>query len=410
MLKKLVGVRKIIHMDLDAFFCAVEELNHPGLKNKAFAVGGDPKTRGVVASCSYAARQFGVHSAMPMAQALSLCPSLIVISSHHQHYREYSRAVMTILEQYSAIIEKMSIDEAFLDVTDLQEEPGIIAKTIQQDIKRKTRLPSSFGVSVNKLVAKIANDYGKKQHDGISYPEVITVVEPGQEKHFLAPLSVSRLWGVGEKTQRELRKIGIQTIGQLAQYEQDLLVNRFGKHGLALYRHANGMDHRPVEGYRERKSLSQEVTFSTNIDSENILRKTVLRLSEKVGSDLRHEGLSGFTIKIKYRFKDFSTFTRQITLLEPTNLDSVLFTTAWNLFLKEWDKKSPIRLVGVGVSNFSTQYQQLSLWDVDMQKEGRLFSAIDSLKNKYGKDIIQRAAYLSDNLITNEAFDMDDDI
>ncbi len=360
--------RKIIHMDLDAFFCAVEELNNPRLKNRAFAVGGDPKMRGVVSSCSYAARQFGVHSAMPMAQALRLCSSLIVISTNHHRYSEYSQAVMSILGKYSALVEKMSIDEAFLDVSDIQMKPGEIAKTIQSEIKKQTALPTSFGVSVNKLIAKIANDFGKKQHKGISYPEVITIVDPGMEKEFLAPLSVDRLWGVGEKTQVELKKIGIRTIGQLASYDQSLLVNQFGKHGLDLHRHANGLDERPVETSHERKSLSQEVTFSKDVDSEVILRKTILRLSEKVGSNLRHEGLSAFTIKIKYRFKDFSTFTRQITLIEPTNLDSVIFSSAWNLFIKYWDKKSAIRLIGVGVSKFSEQFQQLSLWDSTGQK------------------------------------------
>jgi DNA polymerase-4 len=402
--------RKIIHMDLDAFFCAVEALHKPELQNKAFAVGGDPTTRGVVASCSYAARQFGVHSAMPMAQAIRLCPSLIIISNNHQHYRAYSQVVMSILGNYSALIEKMSIDEAFIDVSDIQMPPGDIAKAIQMKIKNQTGLPSSFGVSINKLVAKIANDHGKKQHKGITYPEVITIIEPGKESQFLAPLPVGRLWGVGEKTQIQLKKIGVHTIGQLAAYDLDLLTNRFGKHGVDLHRYANGIDNRSVETSHERKSLSQEVTFSTDIDSEIILRKTVLRLSEKVGSDLRHHGLSGFTIKIKYRFKDFSTFTRQITLPEPTNLDSILFTSAWSLFLKSWDKRSPIRLIGVGVSRFSEQYQQLSIWDSEMQKEEKLFSAIDLLKDKYGKNIIQRAAYLGDTSFASDAFDTDEEL
>ncbi|MAT43379.1 MAG: DNA polymerase IV [Anaerolineaceae bacterium] len=399
--------RKIIHMDLDAFFCAVEELNNPSLKNKAFAVGGDPKTRGVVSSCSYAARQFSVHSAMPMAQALRLCPSLIVISTNHHRYSEYSKAVMSILENYSALIEKMSIDEAFMDVSDIQLMPGDIARTIQSEIKKKIGLPTSFGVSVNKLVAKIANDYGKKQHKGISYPEQITIVNPGMEKSFLAPLSVGSLWGVGEKTQQELKKIGIHTIGDLASYDQNLLVNRFGKHGVDLFKHANGLDERPVVTSHERKSLSQEVTFTKDIESEVILRKTMLRLCEKLGSHLRHEGLSAYTIKVKYRYKDFSTYTRQITLPEPTNHDMVLLDTGWNLFLKYWNKINAIRLIGIGVSNFSSHYQQLSLWDSFDKKEMQLFKIIDSLKDKYGKDIIIRASDLSDKL---SSYDIEEEI
>lgn len=397
-------------MDLDAFFCAVEELNNPHLKNKAFAVGGDPKTRGVVSSCSYAARQFGVHSAMPMAQALRLCPSLIVISTNHHRYSEYSQAVMAILVNYSALIEKMSIDEAFMDVSDIQLLPGDIAKTIQDEIKKQIGLPTSFGVSVNKLVAKIANDYGKKQHKGISYPEVITVIKPGMEKSFLAPLPVGRLWGVGEKTQLELKKIGIHTIGELASYDQNLLVNRFGKLGMDLSKHANGLDERPVEPSHERKSLSQELTFSKDVESEVILRKTMLRLCEKIGSHLRHEGLSAYTIKVKYRYKDFSTYTRQITLPEPTNHDIVLLNTGWDLFLRYWNKNNAIRLIGIGVSNFSSHYQQLSLWDSTDKKEVQLFKTIDSLKDKYGKDIIIRASALSEKLSSNESFDVEEDL
>ncbi len=402
--------RKIIHMDLDAFFCAVEELNDPRLKNRAFAVGGDPKTRGVVSSCSYAARQFGVHSAMPMAQALRLCPSLIVISTNHQRYSENSQVVMSILGNYSALIEKISIDEAFMDVSDIQLKPGEIAKLIQTEIKKQTGLPTSFGVSVNKLVSKIANDYGKKLYKGITYPEVITAIDPGKEKQFLAPLSVDRLWGVGEKTQTDLKKIGIRTIGQLASYDPGLLENRFGKHGLALHRHANGLDERPVETIHERKSLSQEVTFSEDVDSETVLRKMMLRLSEKIGSNLRHEGIKAYTVKVKYRFTDFSTYTRQVTLTEPTDHDFVLLNTAWDLFIKYWDKKSAIRLIGIGVSKFSDQVHQLSIWDSLDKKEEKLFKTIDSLKDKYGKDIIQRAAYLRDKPFFEDNFDTEEEI
>jgi DNA polymerase-4 len=230
------------------------------------------------------------------------------------------------------------------------------------------------------------------------------------EKSFLAPLPVGRLWGVGEKTQLELKKIGIHTIGELASYDQNLLVNRFGKLGMDLSKHANGLDERPVEPSHERKSLSQEVTFSKDVESEVILRKTMLRLCEKIGSHLRHEGLSAYTIKVKYRYKDFSTYTRQITLPEPTNHDIVLLNTGWDLFLRYWNKNNAIRLIGIGVSNFSSHYQQLSLWDSTDKKEVQLFKTIDSLKDKYGKDIIIRASALSDKLSMNESFDVEEDL
>ncbi len=387
--------RKILHMDLDAFFCAVEELSHPELRNTSFAVGGDPGERGVVSSCSYAARQKGIHSAMPMAQAVRLDPQLIIIHTNHKKYAQLSAQVMQILGDYTALIEQISIDEAFLDISDLADDPYSVAIRIQKQIKSMLLLPSSFGVASNKLLAKMANDYGKKQHHGAGYPEKITVIKNGEEKAFLAPLPVERLWGVGDKTRILLKNIGVQKIGQLAACDPKLLNTYFGKYGADLHRHANGIDDRPVESYQERKSLSQEITFSKDVSSEKSLRKAFLKICEEIGKNLRHENLCALTIRVKYRYADFSTFTRQTTLDEPTFKDLIVFNRAWELFLSAWDKNRSIRLIGVGVSKFSDYFHQPSLFVQENKKDEKLLEAMDQLKNKYGNDIIQRAAFIN---------------
>ena len=208
--------RKILHLDLDAFFCSVEELLDPSLKGKPFAVGGNPQGRGVVSSCSYAARKFGVHSAMPMARALSLCPELIVIHHRHGLYSEYSNKVMDILRSHTPLFQQVSIDEAFLDVSDLPKPAGAIAREIQERVDREVHLPCSLGVATNKLVAKVANDFGKSQVKSGQAPRQITIVPPGEEAAFLAPLDIQSLWGIGPKTSQKLHGQGIHTIGQLA--------------------------------------------------------------------------------------------------------------------------------------------------------------------------------------------------
>jgi DNA polymerase-4 len=252
-----MALRKIIHLDLDAFFCAVEELHDASLTGKPFAVGGRPDERGVVASCSYAARAYGVRSAMPMAQALRLCPGLRILSSHHRLYHEVSAKVMDHLHRLTPLVEQISIDEAFLDVSDLSQDPIDIARLLQESINTDLKLPCSLGVATNKLVAKIANDVGKAATRGSGPPNAITDAPPGQEAAFLAPLPVLTLWGVGPKTADRLSDIGVQTIGDLARLPEKELIGMFGKVGQELWLHANGIDDRPIITEHEIKSISQ---------------------------------------------------------------------------------------------------------------------------------------------------------
>jgi DNA polymerase-4 len=389
-------VRKILHIDLDAFFCAVEELHDPSLKGKPFAVGGKADQRGVVASCSYAARQFGVRSAMPMSRALRLCPDLIVISSRHGDYSAVSKQVMALLD-ISPFIERISIDEAFVEVTDLPDPVESIAKTLQNKINTALNLPVSIGAATNKLVAKIANDWGKQQKSGAEPPNAITVIPPGEEAAFLAPLPVQSLWGIGPKTAEKLGALGINTIGALAQTPKETLEMLFGRFGPDLRERALGIDDRPVGSERGVKSVSNEITFAQDLTDEKLILSHLRSLSDQVGRRLRKAVLAGATVQIKLRWADFTTITRQKTLPSPTNLDKEIFETAAELFRENWPRGKPVRLIGVGVSNLSPPIRQLSLWDDDHQREGNLLSAIDALRERYGREIIQRGHRMNED-------------
>ena len=383
--------RKILHIDLDAFYCAVEELLDPSLRGKAFAVGGLPDERGVVSSCSYPARRYGIHSAMPMAQALRRLPRLIVVHGHYSDYSQASHRTMEILENITPLVEQISIDEAFLDVTDLPEDGRVIAEGIQRSIFQEVKLPSSLGVAQNKLMAKIANNIGKASHRGDGPPMAIKVVSPGSEADFLAPLPVKELWGIGPKTAARLESHGILTIGDLAALPEKWLVEAFGVSGASLYRHARGIDTRPVSLSHDTKSISNEVTFSKDIRDIVVLKDNLRRQAEKVGRQLRKAELIATTVRIKLRWSDFSTLTRQETLSEPFDQDSVIFNTAWTLFEKTWIPGKPVRLVGLGVSNLQQKAIQLNLWETDGERERRLLTALDDLRDRYGKDVIRRA-------------------
>jgi len=381
--------RKIIHLDLDAFFCAVEEILNPALKGRAFAVGGRPEERGVVSSCSYAARAFGVRSAMPMGRALGLCPGLLVISTQHNLYGKYSRQVMDRLHGWTALVEQISIDEAFLDLSDLSESSASLAHRIQSQIQNELGLPCSLGVATNKLVAKIATDVGKAARRSNQPPRAITVVPPGQEAAFLAPLPVQSLWGIGPKSATRLGELGIHTIGELASWDQKDLVKIFGKSGYDLARRARGLDDSPITTEHEAKSISQEVTFSRDITDAEALRRTLRELSETVGRRLRQAHLVGSTVKIKLRWSDFTTLTRQVTLLQPTDQDKDIFSAALELMEKNRPARQLVRLLGVGVSNITPPIRQLSLWETSSEKSRRLQSALDELREKFGDGIIR---------------------
>lgn len=387
--------RKILHLDLDAFFCSVEELHNPDLRGKPFAVGGRPDQRGVVASCSYAARRFGVRSAMPMARALQLCPELLIVPSRHGVYSQVSAQVMERMHNLTPLVEQVSIDEAFLDVSDLPDPVEDIARRLQTQIRTELSLPCSIGAATSKLLAKTANDVGKAAARGDGPPNAITVVPPGQEAAFLAPLPVGALFGVGPKTAARLEELGIYTIGDLARRSPEEMERRFGRSGFEMVLRARGIDDRPLETSRETKSISQETTFARDIRDEHTLKRTLLRLSEGVGRRLRREGLAGTTVKIKLRWEDFTTLTRQVTLPQPSNLDHEIYAAALDLFNSNWPPGRPVRLLGVGVSGLGPPVRQLSFWDQDTEKMRRLNSAIDHLREIYGHRVIRHADELN---------------
>jgi len=289
-----------------------------------------------------------------------------------------------------------SIDEAFLDVSDLPARAELIARQLQTTINQELGLPCSLGVAANKLVAKIANNVGKAAVKSDRPPNTIKVVPPGQEAAFLAPLPVTELWGVGPKTAEQLAQLGVRTIGDLARHSEADLARRFGKLGHDLARRARGLDKRPVETEHEAKSISQETTFARDINEAVILRRTLRQLSEQVGRRLRRKGLRGTTVKIKLRWSDFTTLTRQTTLDQPTDLDSDIFAAAGHLFDQTWPPGKRVRLVGVGVTGFDTPAYQLGLWDPRPEQEQRLQDTLDQLRDRFGSGAIQRGSQLHD--------------
>ena len=381
--------RYILHLDFDAFFASVEEILDPSLKGKPIIVGAPPERRGVVASASYAARAFGVRSAMPTAQALRLCPQAIVLPPRHKIYGEYSVRMMAILSEYTPLVEPLSLDEAFLDVTGYKAHwgsPEELAQQLQERLSAELGLTASIGLASNKLVAKIAS--------GLEKPRGFMVVPHGREAEFLAPLPAEKLWGVGEVTAGSLHEMGISTIGQLAELSAAQLEARFGRRGQDLHRQARGIDESPVVVEREEKSLSRETTFAQDVGDGQVLRKKLLILSESVARRLRNRGLRGRTVKLKLRYSDFETITRQVTMGTPTDLEQVIFDQAVRLLDQSWDSKRKVRLIGVGVTKFDTEVSQLSLFegagDGRIEKLRRLSQSVDRIREKYGDEAIRR--------------------
>jgi DNA polymerase-4 len=392
--------RKIIHLDLDAFFCAVEELDNPTLRGKAFAVGGQPSERGVVASCSYPARQQGVHSAMPMSQALRLAANLLIVPSHHNRYGQVSRQVMARLRALTPQVEQLSIDEAFLDVTEQGVASETLARQLHTTINQELALPCSLGVASNKLVAKIANNVGKAAASRGSPPNAITVVPAGTEAAFLAPLPCAELWGVGPKTAERLAALGLHTIGDLAAWPEADLARRFGKNGYDLAQHAKGIDQRAVVTDRETKSISQETTFVRDVTDGTELRRQLHSQAQGVAQTLRRKRLTGRTVKLKLRWADFTTISRQMTLSEPTAEPAPIVSAAERLFAQVWHGQ-PVRLIGVGVSGLGAVLRQLNLWDKPNEKDARLQETIQALQARFGDQVIQRG----DSLLPDEETD-----
>jgi DNA polymerase-4 len=348
--------RAIVHLDLDAFFAAVEMLEDPDLADKPLLIGGRPEARGVVATASYAARAFGVHSAMPMARALALCPNAIVLPTRHGLYRGYSRRVMAVVGETSPLVEQVSIDEAYLDMTDqVTEWEDVVeaARGLQRRIKEKVGLSSSLGVATNKLVAKVASDRDK--------PGGLTVVRPGEEAAFLAPLPVRALWGVGPVTAEKLAEMGVTSVGQLAEFPEDILRDRFGRNGAAMVHMARGVDERPVVTEHEVKSVSQERTFSRDIADPDALRQELWGMCQGVARRLKRKGLAAETVAVKLRYSDFATLTRQMRLGVSTDDEDEIYRAALVLLQRAWQRGRPVRLLGVAARGLTPPVGQLPL-------------------------------------------------
>ncbi len=378
--------RKILHADLDAFFCAVEILDNPGLKDSPFVVGGSPSGRGVVASASYPARAFGVRSAMPTSQALRLCPELIVLPGRHSMYSEYSRKVMAVFFDAAPVVEQISIDEAFLDVSDDPLPGRDLAMLLQQRIRSELGLPTSWGVAANKLVAKIATDLGK--------PDGLIEVPFGEEAAFLAPLPVDAIWGIGPRTQEVLAARGIATIGDLAEVDAETLKAMFGERGKDLADYSCGIDHRKVTDQSERRSISCERTFAKDVAEEYQMVRILQQLIEELCCRLREEDLYAATVKVKVRNPDFSSLSRQLQLKQPTDQDREIFQVAKQLLEKINPGYQPVRLLGVGLSGLSQPIRQMDLFDPTWEKDRQLLQALDAIRNKYGPNAVKRAVRL----------------
>ena len=347
--------RHILHADLDAFYASVEQLDNPELRGKPVLVGGPPESRGVVATASYEARLFGVHSAMPMRTAVQRCPQGIIVRPRFGRYREISGQIMQIFQDVTGLVEPLSLDEAYLDVTEAVDHgkpPLAVALDLKQRVHQETGLTISVGVGTNKTVAKIASDMQK--------PDGLVVVPLGGEAGFLAPLPVGKLWGIGPKTVDRLHRAGVETIGQLAAQPLDWFTRIFGQRAASVRAKALGRDEEPVHIQRETKSVSAENTFVTDLNQPERLYEELIRLAENVARHLDSQGLRGKTVTLKARLADFTTFTRQVTLATPTSSGQNILEQAWRLLTLELTPERSFRLLGVGVSSFQ-QTPQLQL-------------------------------------------------
>jgi DNA polymerase-4 len=388
-------IRTIFHLDMDAFFVSVEEVYDPTLKGKPVVVGGRPQERGVVSAASYAARKFGVHSAMPLRHAYRLCPHAIFLPGHPDRYRDYSEKVHRVLKRFSPRLEMVSIDEAYLDLTGSEKllGPALAAgHQLHEEVRRETALPCSLGIGASRLVAKICSDLAK--------PNGVLWVVPGSEQRFLAPLDVGRVPGVGKVTKESLYRRGIRRIGDLARLSEEELEGRWGKTGLALAGKARGLDagawFAPEIGAAEGpKSVSHETTFSVDTTDTKLIDATLAQLAQLVGRRLREYGLFGKTVQLKLRYADFSTITRAHTLEEPTGLDNVILATVRELFRHNWKPGRPVRLLGVHVGALSRAEGQLNLISQDDRRRwSRALAAADSLRDRFGESAVGLAAAL----------------
>ena len=375
--------RTIVHMDLDSFFVSVSCLMHPQLQNKPVLIGGTGD-RGVVASCSYEARRFGVHSAMPMKLARRLCPDAIILRGDYEQYSKYSDMVTDIIREDVPLYEKSSIDEFYIDLSGTDKFFGSykLATELRQRIMKETGLPISFGLSKNKTVSKVATGEAK--------PNGQMKIDFGLEKNFLAPLSVSKIPGAGEKTSALLLQMGVEKILTLQQMPPELLEKVLGENGIALWKKANGIDNTPVEPYSERKSISSEETFSTDTIDVAYLKTVLLSMTEKLAFQLRNEGKLTGCLAVKIRYSNFDTHTMQLRV-PYTAADHHLIPRVKELFDKLFQRRMLVRLIGVRFSHLVAGRYQINLFD-DTEQMINLYQAMDRMRRRFGSGAVQRAA------------------
>jgi len=382
----------ILHIDMDAFYASVEERDNPSLVGQPVIVGGSAEGRGVVAAANYEARKFGVHSAMAAARAKRLCPQAVFIKTRMDCYAAVSWKIREIFEQFTPLVEPLSLDEAFLDATGSETIFGPsaeIGRQIKQRIRDDLGLVASVGVAPNKFLAKIASDLKK--------PDGFVVVEPGEIRAFLDPLPVGRLWGVGKVTGQVFERLAIRTIGQLRHMPLDTLNDLFGSSGEHYWQLAHGIDNRRVVPDREAKSISNETTFAEDIADMEVLRAWLVDLVEQVARRLRQHDLRGRTVELKVRFADFKTISRSVTLTEPTSITQELLEVGVELLTKRLPSRHlPIRLLGFGVNKFdaSVTFQQQLFDRPDRERHNDLDRVADQITEKFGKLAIRRGARL----------------
>lgn len=376
--------RSILHVDMDAFFASVEQLDDPSLRGRPVLVGGTGP-RGVVAAASYEARAFGCHSAMPSAVARRLCPHAVFVKGSFARYKELSSRVFEILESFTPRVQPVSIDEAFMDVTGsaaLFGDALAIARDVRTRVRRETGLTASVGVAPNKFLAKLASDLDK--------PDGLTVIEPDRIHETLDPLPVGRIWGVGQAAERKLHALGVRTIGDLRALPREVLDARFGSFGERLWRLSRGLDDRPVHTDREAKTISHERTFAQNLTDPDAVRTIILDLGEQVARRLRRHGRFARTVSVKIRFGDFETVTRSSTLESPTDRTGVIAGEARGLFDAWASSFRSVRLIGVGVSQLSETPGQAGLFDAGEQTRDRAVDrAADEITRRFGEGAIR---------------------
>ena len=378
----------ILHVDMDAFYASVEELDDPGLAGQPVVVGGTPDGRGVVAAANYIARKFGVHSAMPAAQARRLCPDAVFIRSRMDRYAEVSRELRGIFARYTPLVEPLSLDEAFLDVASslrLFGDGESIARRIKGEIRTELGLVASVGIAPNKFLAKLASDLDK--------PDGLVVVPEDDIQAFLDPLPVSRLWGVGKVANRRLGELGVHTIADLRNLPRDLLTGHFGQSAAHLLELARGVDDRRVVPDRDAKSISHETTFETDIGDTEVLKSWLLELCEQVATRLRRQDLRGKTVFIKVRYGDFRTLTRSESLDAPTNVTRELYASAARLLRAQLAREpGALRLLGMGVSAVTrSSMEQGQLFEQgEREHQRRIDTVVDAIKTRYGARAMRR--------------------